>query len=395
MARLAAEGHKVILGCRRVLGFGYADSGLAEKQDGSEAVFSRMASEPIAVRLARLLVEERGPTSSLCMTPSVVMGTQTTARSIASGYAPPWLITHRVDVSAYLEQKHAAMEAHVSQMASDEGTRSLAGFVPLPSSLFRLAFGREFVEHGRVPTDHPSIMSSPVWAVIPEDDPASARFIPMVGAAGQAATANRSADIDKSTSESRLNRMSTRRALSGRAHSGELPVIGRMIPVPAAAKVPEIIFVFWVVKILTTAGGEATSDYLKTFGNIGGGGTELILLVLGLVLQFGTRRYRAFAYWSRPTPSPSSAPASPTSSISTSRSPMQERHCCGPSCWPGSSGPGIATRERFPSTASPQNDARPSTGPPCLPPSPSEPPSVTLPQPRSVSATSPQAFCSR
>jgi uncharacterized membrane-anchored protein len=92
--------------------------------------------------------------------------------------------------------------------------------------------------------------------------------------------------------------MSTRRALSGRAHSGELPVIGRMIPVPAAAKVPEIIFVFWVVKILTTAGGEATSDYLKTFGNIGGGGTELILLVLGLVLQFGTRRYRAFAYWS-------------------------------------------------------------------------------------------------
>jgi uncharacterized membrane-anchored protein len=299
MARLAAEGHKVILGCRRVLGFGYADSGLAEKQDGSEAVFSRMASEPIAVRLARLLVEERGPTSSLCMTPSVVMGTQTTARSIASGYAPPWLITHRVDVSAYLEQKHAAMEAHVSQMASDEGTRSLAGFVPLPSSLFRLAFGREwFVEHGRVPTDHPSIMSSPVWAVIPEDDPASARLIPMVGAAGQAATANRGADIDKSTSESRLNRMSTRRALSGRAHSGELPVIGRMIPVPAAAKVPEIIFVFWVVKILTTAGGEATSDYLKTFGNIGGGGTELILLVLGLVLQFGTRRYRAFAYWS-------------------------------------------------------------------------------------------------
>ena len=66
---------------------------------------------------------------------------------------------------------------------------------------------------------------------------------------------------------------------------------------PVAAKVPEIIGLFWVIKIFTTAGGEATSDYLKTFGNIGGGGTELILFVVALALQFGTRRYRAVAYW--------------------------------------------------------------------------------------------------
>jgi uncharacterized membrane-anchored protein len=64
-----------------------------------------------------------------------------------------------------------------------------------------------------------------------------------------------------------------------------------------AAKVPEIIFLFWVVKILTTAGGEATSDYLKTYGNFGGGGTEVALFVVALLLQFATRRYRAFAYW--------------------------------------------------------------------------------------------------
>jgi len=70
-----------------------------------------------------------------------------------------------------------------------------------------------------------------------------------------------------------------------------------MFPEPSAAKVPEIIFLFWVVKILTTAGGEATSDYLRTWGNIGGGGTEVALFVIGLVLQFGTRRYRALAYW--------------------------------------------------------------------------------------------------
>jgi uncharacterized membrane-anchored protein len=65
-----------------------------------------------------------------------------------------------------------------------------------------------------------------------------------------------------------------------------------------AAKVPEVILVFWVVKILTTAGGEATSDYLKTYGNFGGGGVEVLVILVGLVLQFGTRRYRAFAYWS-------------------------------------------------------------------------------------------------
>jgi uncharacterized membrane-anchored protein len=76
-----------------------------------------------------------------------------------------------------------------------------------------------------------------------------------------------------------------------------VPVIGRIFPAPLAPKVPEIIFVFWVVKILTTAGGEATSDYLKTWGNIKGGGTEVGLFVVGLIIQFATRRYRAFAYW--------------------------------------------------------------------------------------------------
>lgn len=79
---------------------------------------------------------------------------------------------------------------------------------------------------------------------------------------------------------------------------GQVPVLGRFFPAPVAAKVPEILVFFWVVKILTTAGGEATSDYLKNWGNLGGGGAELVLFGLGLVLQFTTRRYQAFAYWS-------------------------------------------------------------------------------------------------
>jgi uncharacterized membrane-anchored protein len=79
--------------------------------------------------------------------------------------------------------------------------------------------------------------------------------------------------------------------------SGMVPVVRRFFSAPVAAKVPEVIFVFWIVKILTTAGGEATSDYFKTLGNIRGGGTEILLFIAGLVVQFGTRRYRAFAYW--------------------------------------------------------------------------------------------------
>jgi uncharacterized membrane-anchored protein len=87
---------------------------------------------------------------------------------------------------------------------------------------------------------------------------------------------------------------------SGAGHppaDGQLPVVGRFFPAPVASKVPEVILLFWVVKILTTAGGEVTSDYLKTYGNFVGGGIEVALIVIGLGVQFETRRYRAFAYW--------------------------------------------------------------------------------------------------
>ena len=81
------------------------------------------------------------------------------------------------------------------------------------------------------------------------------------------------------------------------ADGGQVPLLGGFVPGPVAAKVPEVLAIFWVVKILTTAGGEATSDYLKTYGNLGGGGTEVVLFLIGLLLQFGIRRYRALSYW--------------------------------------------------------------------------------------------------
>jgi uncharacterized membrane-anchored protein len=93
------------------------------------------------------------------------------------------------------------------------------------------------------------------------------------------------------------SRSSPRSQVEDARSRGQVPLVGRIFPAPLAAKVPEVILLFWIVKILTTAGGEATSDYLKTLGNIKGGGIEVLLFLVGLVLQLGTRRYRAFAYW--------------------------------------------------------------------------------------------------
>jgi uncharacterized membrane-anchored protein len=66
---------------------------------------------------------------------------------------------------------------------------------------------------------------------------------------------------------------------------------------PLAAKVPEITIMFWVVKILTTASGEAISDYLSTGNKEVGALIEIIVFVVALIAQFSTRRYFAPAYW--------------------------------------------------------------------------------------------------
>ena len=73
----------------------------------------------------------------------------------------------------------------------------------------------------------------------------------------------------------------------------------RFFPEPVAAKVPEITFLFWVIKVLTTAGGEATSDYLALDlgSRLVAGCIEAGIFVVALVWQFRTRRYFAPAYW--------------------------------------------------------------------------------------------------
>jgi uncharacterized membrane-anchored protein len=66
---------------------------------------------------------------------------------------------------------------------------------------------------------------------------------------------------------------------------------------PVAAKVPEIMVLFWVLKLLTTAGGEAFSDYLDVHGNAVAAAAEILIFVVAVIVQFRTRRYVAAAYW--------------------------------------------------------------------------------------------------
>jgi len=71
----------------------------------------------------------------------------------------------------------------------------------------------------------------------------------------------------------------------------------RFFEEPRAAKVPEITALFWAIKILTTAGGEATSDYLSLHNKVVGGAIEIVIFLIALTLQFRVRRYIAPYYW--------------------------------------------------------------------------------------------------
>jgi uncharacterized membrane-anchored protein len=66
---------------------------------------------------------------------------------------------------------------------------------------------------------------------------------------------------------------------------------------PLAAKVPEITALFWLIKLVTTFMGEATSDYLGDVNTAIGGVVEVLLVAVALWFQLRTRRYNAAAYW--------------------------------------------------------------------------------------------------
>ena len=63
-------------------------------------------------------------------------------------------------------------------------------------------------------------------------------------------------------------------------------------------KVPAVTFHFWAVKILSTAMGEATSDYLvHTISPYEAVGIGFVGLAIALAWQFAMRKYFAPAYW--------------------------------------------------------------------------------------------------
>ena len=65
-----------------------------------------------------------------------------------------------------------------------------------------------------------------------------------------------------------------------------------------ALRVPEITVYFWVIKALSTAMGEATSDYLvHRLHPVPAVGLGFVGFVIALVLQFSMRRYIAWTYW--------------------------------------------------------------------------------------------------
>jgi uncharacterized membrane-anchored protein len=66
-----------------------------------------------------------------------------------------------------------------------------------------------------------------------------------------------------------------------------------------ASKVPEKITVyFWIIKILTTAMGEAFADFLAfRYGPVITGVAGTVVFAAALALQFRTRRYQVWLYW--------------------------------------------------------------------------------------------------
>jgi uncharacterized membrane-anchored protein len=69
--------------------------------------------------------------------------------------------------------------------------------------------------------------------------------------------------------------------------------------VGGASKVPAVKPYFWAVKLLTTAMGEAVSDYLvKDVNKYGAVALGFVLFAVTIVWQFRTPRYRTWPYWS-------------------------------------------------------------------------------------------------
>src|SRR4051794_12565147 len=65
-------------------------------------------------------------------------------------------------------------------------------------------------------------------------------------------------------------------------------------------KVPEITLYFWIIKVLCTTVGETAADYLNDNLGLGLSKTSYVMsavLIVALIFQFATRRYKPGIYW--------------------------------------------------------------------------------------------------
>jgi uncharacterized membrane-anchored protein len=81
---------------------------------------------------------------------------------------------------------------------------------------------------------------------------------------------------------------------TGRSRWDEPPAPARY----AASKVPQITAYFWIIKLLSTAMGEATSDYMvRTISPVIAVLLGFVGFAVAMVLQFRAKAYNAWIYW--------------------------------------------------------------------------------------------------
>ena len=72
----------------------------------------------------------------------------------------------------------------------------------------------------------------------------------------------------------------------------------RDLTVRGARRVPEITALFWVIKALSTAMGESTSDYaVHAISPEAAVSIGFVAFAAALILQFSRHRYEAVPYW--------------------------------------------------------------------------------------------------
>jgi LmbE family N-acetylglucosaminyl deacetylase len=176
-------------GIDEVIDLGYGDSGESGRHVGAREPFVSVAVEAAAGRLARILHDRHADVvtgydrvggyghpdhrkvhevtrraAELAATPVLLEATVDRRRirraliairwlpgmpagfhaDMSTRFCAPELLTHRVDVRAYIDAKRAAMAAHLSQTSAADEARTLEFCLRLPRRVFTQVFGYEW-----------------------------------------------------------------------------------------------------------------------------------------------------------------------------------------------------------------------------------------------------------